>query len=301
MGLFTNGKCKSKARLDGKTAIITGANTGIGYETALELVRRGARVILACRSTERAEGAAKKLRDAITGAQVRIVSLDLASLRSVKSCADEILLSETAIHLLINNAGVMMCPYERTEDGLEMQFQSNHLGHFLFTLLLLPRLKASAPARIVNLSSYAHKFGKINFNDLQSTKSYSPTGAYGQSKLCNILFTLELQKRLQGSGVVAYAVHPGAVSTELQRHLPSCLTWTSAHVSGSLFKTPKQGAQTTLQCAIDEKLAVQCGLYFSDCKEETPTKRARKPGDASKLWDVSEELVSAYLPPTPVT
>ncbi|XP_059473308.1 retinol dehydrogenase 12-like [Neocloeon triangulifer] len=298
MGIFSNGKCISAANLFSKTAVVTGANSGIGYETAKDFVKRGAKVIMANRNVELSERAAEKLRQEVPNCNVRVVQLNLASLHSVKKCAEELLRSEPKINLLINNAGVMMCPYMTTEDGYEMQFQTNHLGHFLFTTLLLPRIKESAPARIINVSSTAHLFGKINFNDLQSEKSYNPTKAYGQSKLCNILFTSELTEVLKGTRVVAYAVHPGVVSTELGRHLRgsdqlrllskiSKMIWTK--------KTPLEGAQTTLHCALDERLATQSGLYFSDCQPGMMSRRATNKGDAKKLWEVSERLIKEAL------
>ncbi|XP_059473313.1 retinol dehydrogenase 12-like [Neocloeon triangulifer] len=290
MGLFKNGKCNSTASLVGKTAVITGANTGIGYETAKDFVKRGAKVIMANRNVELSERAAEKLRQEVPNCNVRVVQLNLASLHSVKKCAEELLRSEPKINLLINNAGVMMCPYMTTEDGYEMQFQTNHLGHFLFTTLLLPRIKESAPARIVNVSSTAHLFGKVKFDDLQSKKSYSPTKAYGQSKLCNILFTSKLTDQLKDTGVVAYAVHPGVVSTELGRHLEGGTSWILNKLDWAK-KTPVEGAQTTLHCALDERLATQSGLYFSDCKPGKTSSRARNKADAQKLWEVSEELV----------
>ncbi|XP_065347539.1 retinol dehydrogenase 12-like [Cloeon dipterum] len=294
MGLFGSGKCTSKATLEGKTALITGANAGIGYETAKDFLKRGARVIMACRNVQLAETAAGNLRSEIPGSDIRVVQLNLASLRSVKECAEEILKSEPKIHLLINNAGVMACPYAKTEDELEMQFQTNHLGHFLLTRILLPKVLESAPARIVNLSSVAHLGGKVNFEDLQSTRSYNAVLAYNQSKLCNVLFTLELQERLKDTGVVAYAVHPGVVATELGRHLPCGCSWAFKKF-GWILKTPVQGAQTTLHCALDEKLAEQNGLYFSDCSPGRTSGRARNKEDAKKLWEVSEDLVKNFI------
>ncbi|XP_059470632.1 retinol dehydrogenase 12-like [Neocloeon triangulifer] len=294
MGLFSNGKCTSTASLVGKTAVITGANTGIGYETAKDFVKRGAKVIMANRNVELSEKAAMKLREEVPNCDVRVVQLNLASLNSVKKCAEELLKSEPKINLLINNAGVMMCPYLTTEDGFEMQFQTNHLGHFLFTSLLLPRIKESAPARIVNVSSTAHLIGKVNFEDLQSEKSYSPIKAYGQSKLCNILFTSELTERLKGTGVVAYAVHPGVVSTELGRHLEGGQSWLLRNLDWAK-KTPVEGAQTTLHCALDERLAIQSEIYFSDCKPGMMSCSASNKADARKLWEVSEALINQAL------
>ncbi|XP_065344620.1 retinol dehydrogenase 12-like [Cloeon dipterum] len=268
------------------------ANAGIGYETAKDFLKRGARVIMACRNVQLAETAAGNLLSEIPGSDIRVVQLNLASLRSVKECAEEILKSEPKIHLLINNAGVMACPYEKTEDELEMQFQTIHLGHFLLTRILLPKVLESAPARIVNISGGAHYAGRVNFEDLQSTRSYNSVLAYNQSKLCNLLFTLELQELLKDTGVVAYAVHPGVVATELGRHVPG--GWLFQKL-GWILKNPVQGAQTTLHCALDEKLAEQNGLYFSDCSPARASGRARNKDDAKKLWEVSEDLVKNFI------
>ncbi|XP_059811457.1 retinol dehydrogenase 12 isoform X2 [Hypanus sabinus] len=191
------GVCTSNARLDGKTVVITGANTGIGKETARDLAQRGARVILACRDLTKAEAAAQDIREDTGSKQVIVRELDLANTRSIYQFAENIIKEEKVLNILINNAGVMMCPFMKTSDGFEMQFGVNHLGHFLLTFLLLDHLKKSSPARIINLSSLAHGFGRINFKDLHSENSYDGGSAYCQSKLANILFTRELAKRLK--------------------------------------------------------------------------------------------------------
>ena len=217
---FGGGVCHSKARLTGKTVIITGANTGIGLETAVDMAQRDARVILACRNRQKGENAVAEVKRRCSNQNVVFVQLDLASLKSVRAFATKVLKEEPRIDILINNAGVMHTPYTKTEDGFELQFGVNHLAHFLLTNLLLDRIKESPSGRIVNLTSLGHKWGTINFDDLHGEKSYSQTGAYFQSKLANILFTRSLAKRLQGTNVTAYSVHPGAVNTELVRHHP---------------------------------------------------------------------------------
>ena len=214
------GVCRSKARLDGKTVIITGANTGIGLETAVDLAKRNARVILACRSVERGEKAAVEVRKRSNNDNAVFCQLDLASLESVRKFASKILEEEPRIDILINNAGVMALPQRTlTIDGFEMQFGTNHLGHFLLTNLLLDRIKEAPSARIVNVSSGAHRQGKMDFDNLNSEKSYVPWVAYGTSKLANILFTRSLAKRLEGTNVTANSLHPGVINTELARHL----------------------------------------------------------------------------------
>ena len=216
------GVCRSQARLDGKTVIITGANTGIGLETAVDLAKRNARVILACRSVERGETAAVEVRKRSGNDNVVFIQLDLASLDSVRKFAAKILEEEPRIDILINNAG--MSPLglpERTftTDGFERSFGVNHLGHFLLTNLLLDRIKEAPSARIVNVSSLAHRWGNIDLDNLNLEHSYSSLRAYNSSKLANILFTRFLAKRLEGTCVTTNALHPGAINTELGRNL----------------------------------------------------------------------------------
>ena len=217
---FAGGVCRSKARLDGKTVIITGANTGIGLETAVDLAKRNAaRVILACRSVERGEKAAVEVRKRSSNDNVVFRQLDLASLESVRKFAGKILEEEPQIDILINNAGVVFPQRKLTKDGFEMHFGVNHLGHFLLTNLLLDRIKEAPSARIVNVSSSAHRQGNMDFDNLNSEKSYVSWVAYGTSKLANILFTRSLAKRLEGTNVTANSLHPGVIKTELARHL----------------------------------------------------------------------------------
>ena len=292
----------SEARLDGVTAVITGANAGVGKETARHLYRRGARVIMGARSAERGEAAREEIVESVSEAAdggdgdqgspgaLIVLQLDLASLQSVRDFAEEVLSRADKINLLINNAGVMACPRAETKDGFEMQLGVNHLGHFLLTLLLLDRLIASAPSRIVNLSSLAHTRGKMHFDDLMLERNYGKWQAYYQSKLANVLFTRELARRLLGTQVTTYAVHPGVVRTELWRY-QGCLD----RLMRPFFKTPEQGAQTTLYCALAPELTTISGRYYADCKEVRPSARARRDEDAARLWQVSEELVGVTL------
>lgn len=308
MGMFA-GKCRSAARLDGKTAVITGCNTGIGKVTAMHLCKIGARVVMACRDVQKAEEAAAEIRagvaDTAGAGQLVVRRLDLAHLQSVRECATEILETESKIHILINNAGIMACPRMETEDGLEMQLGVNHYGHFLFTCLLLPRLIQSAPARVVTVSSVAHSYGRMNFDDLNSTRSYQPFKAYQQSKLANVLFSKELARRLEGvrgpeggdgPAVTTYAVHPGVVKTELGRHLDGLYFKGARVLIGALFrpvfKNPVQGAQTTIHCAIDEAAANQTGLYYSDCKVKQASSKADDEEVAKRLWEESVKTVN---------
>ncbi|GFQ64060.1 hypothetical protein TNCT_505591, partial [Trichonephila clavata] len=188
---------QSDTKLCNKTAIITGGNTGIGKETALDLARRGAKVIIACRDVEKGKVAAEDIRKQVPNADVVVRHLNLASFSSIQRCAEEILMSEPYIHILINNAGIAACPKSKTVEGFEMHFGVNHLGHFLLTNLLLERIKASTPARIINVSSVAHALGKIHFSDIHLERGYNSVLAYCHSKLANVLFTRELSRRLK--------------------------------------------------------------------------------------------------------
>jgi len=288
------GQCKSTARLDGKTVVITGCNTGIGKITAMDLSRRGAKIVMLCRSLERAEAAANDIRKATEG-EVVVHKMDLASIESISECADQLGNSLEKIDILINNAGVMMCPDLKTEDGFEMQIGTNHFGHFYLTHLLMPQLKKAAPgARIVNVSSLAHESGAMQWEDINFEKTpYDAMKAYAQSKLANILFTKELARRGEGSGVTAYALHPGVVATELGRHMGDTYGCIATCIMGfirPLLKTPENGAQTTIFCAVDESISEHSGRYYSDCKEKTPKPQALRLEDARRLWDMSEQL-----------
>ena len=216
---FAGGVCRSKAILEGKTVIITGGNTGIGKETAIDLAKRNARVILACRSQEKGKKAEMDVRRESGSSNVHFHQLDLASLASIKKFAKEILLEESRIDILINNAGVMYCAFGKTEDGFETQFGVNHLGHFLLTNLLLDKIKQAPEGRIVTVSSLGHTYAsKFDLDTINSEAHYSPYDAYFKSKLANVLFTKALAKRLTGTNVTANSLHPGAVATELGRH-----------------------------------------------------------------------------------
>uniref|UniRef100_A0A3P8RPP6 Uncharacterized protein n=1 Tax=Amphiprion percula TaxID=161767 RepID=A0A3P8RPP6_AMPPE len=291
---MAGGVCRSKARLDGKTVLITGANTGIGKETALDMAQRGARVILACRDMTRARIAADEIRQRSGNGNVVVKKLDLASLQSVRDLVKDVQENEARLDILINNAGIMMCPKWETEDSFEMQFGVNHLGHFLLTNCLLDMLKKSAPSRIVVVASRAHQTGRIHFDDINLDKSYSPGKSYSQSKLANILFCRELAARLQGTGVTVYSLHPGVIHTELGRHFLSTLAmWKKMIVMpfSLLVKRPWEGAQTTIYCAVDESQANVSGLYYSDCAPKEPAPQALDDAAAKKLWDLSASMV----------
>ncbi|XP_056647301.1 retinol dehydrogenase 12-like [Diorhabda sublineata] len=305
MNIFYTVSCTSINRLDNKIVVITGGNTGIGKATVKNFFIRGARVILACRDLAKAADAIddikKQCEDKENLGQLEAVHLDLQSLTSVKACAKQLLQSEEKINILVNNAGIMMSPYMLTEDGYELQFATNYLGHFLFTLSLMPKLIRSTPARIVNVSSEAHKFiSSIDFDDLNwSKKKYSPLYAYSQSKLANVLFTKELDSKLKQNkinDVNVYSVHPGCVKTDLGRHVAKQfyipgLLWLVETATSYIFKTPEQGAQTQIYCSVDEKCANESGLYYSDCKIIKSSAAAQNEEMAKKLWNISLKMV----------
>ncbi|XP_023671126.1 retinol dehydrogenase 13 [Paramormyrops kingsleyae] len=291
---LAGGVCHSRVRLEGKTVLITGANTGIGKETAVDLAQRGARVLIACRDLSRAKKAAADIRQRSGNGNVVVKLVDLASLDSVRQLAKDIQENEERLDILINNAGIMMCPKWKTEDGFEMQFGVNHLGHFLLTNCLLDLLKKSAPSRIVNVSSLAHEKGQIHFDDINLDNDYGPLKSYRQSKLANVLFSRELAARLKGTGVTVYSLHPGVVRTELARHqlTPSAL-WKRILIVPIylLMKTPWQGAQTTIYCAVEESIADVSGLYYSDCAPKEPAPQAKDDQAARRLWDLSTSML----------
>ncbi|XP_033757001.1 retinol dehydrogenase 12-like [Pecten maximus] len=296
--IVAGGVCVSNKRLDGKTVIITGCNTGIGLETAKELSARGARVIMACRDMAKANKASDIVKKFSGNTDVSVQRLDLASLDSVRKFADTINDNEERVDILINNAGLMLFSRLESDDGYEMQFAVNHLGHFLLTYLLLSKIKKSAPARIINVSSNAHSKGKINFDDINSKKDYSILTAYPQSKLANILFTKELSRRLHGTGVTTYTLHPGVINTEISRYVKAWMTPPLFLFMRPFFiflKTPVQGAQTTLHCALDENLDNVSGKYFSDCVQKQPSKAALDMENAERLWRISEEMVASTV------
>lgn len=285
-------------RIDGKIVIITGCNTGIGKETALELAKRGAKVYMACRDPVRCEDARLEIVEKSQNQNVFNRTLDLSSLESVQKFTENFLKDESRLDILINNAGVMACPKGFTKDGFEQQFGINHLGHFFLTNLLLDTIKASAPSRIVIVSSAIYILGQINKHDLLSEKSYSKFGAYSQSKLANILFTKYLAKTLHGSDVTVNCCHPGIVVTELARHVIKSRTQTLIHPFIWLFfKTRKAGAQTSLRLALDPDLNKVSGEYFFDGIRCPTLPKARNPEMIEWLMQKSQDLIDSKIKP----
>ncbi|XP_036935758.1 retinol dehydrogenase 12, like [Acanthopagrus latus] len=280
----------STAKLDGKTVVITGANTGIGKETALDLAKRGAKIIMGCRDMEKAEAAVKEIIEGSANQNVSCLKLDLSDSKSIREFAEAIN-KEPKLDILINNAGVMVCPYGKTADGFEMQIGVNHFGHFLLTYLLIDLIKKSAPARIITVSSMAHSWGSINLEDINSEKSYDKSKAYAQSKLANVLFSHTLAKKLEGTGVTTYSLHPGVVQTDLWRHLNGPQQFVMKMVS-PFTKNSVQGAQTTIYCAVEPSLENQTGGYYSDSAPAKCSASGKNDDLAQKLWELSCRLLS---------
>lgn len=250
---------------------------------------------MACRDIRRAEDAAQEIRLEIgpDAGELIVKHLDLASLKSVRCFCEDILKEEPRIDVLINNAGIYQCPYTKTEDGFEMQFGVNHLGHFLLTHLLLDHLKKSTPSRIIVVSSKLYKYGEINFEDLNSEQSYDKAFAYAQSKLANLLFTSELACRLKETGVTVNALTPGIVRTNLGRHvhIPFLAKPLFSMVSWAFFKSPEEGAQTSVYLACSPDVDGVQGKCFADCQEQVLLEKATNQEVSRKLWDISEIMV----------
>ncbi len=271
--------------LGNKTFIVTGANTGIGKITALELARRGAHVILACRSKDKTQPVIDDIKKSTGNDKVEFVALDLGDLKSVRTCAEELLARNIPIHGLVNNAG-LAGQRGTTKDGFEIQFGTNHLGHYLFTRLLLDRIKQSGHARIVNVASASHYGAKgIDWNAVhQRTRSVSGYPEYEVSKLANVLFTKELARRVPR--LKTYAVHPGTVATDVWRRVPSPVAW----VMKKFMLSPEQGARSMLRAATDPTLASDTGRYYTQRGEERrPSKLADDEALARELWSKSAE------------
>ena len=276
------------SELSGRTLLVTGANTGIGLATARALAGRGARVHVACRSPEKGKAAVAALIAETGNQDVSFLRLDLADLTAVRAAAEAFLATGEPLHVLINNAGVAG-KRGLTKDGFELTFGVNHLGHFALTTALLDRL-TSSNARIVNVASEAHfQATRIDFDALrQRTKSFTGMREYAVSKLCNVLFSQELARRLAGTGVTSYALHPGVVASDIWRRVP----WPARPLVTRRMLTVEQGAQTSLYCATSPEVAQQTGLYYDSCKVAEPSPVATKEL-GERLWQQSEAWVRA--------
>jgi NAD(P)-dependent dehydrogenase (short-subunit alcohol dehydrogenase family) len=285
--------------MSGKTVVVTGANSGIGKSTAEALAGAGATTVLTARNETSGRAAVADIRRSTGSDDVELVVFDLADLDSVRRGAAELLDRCDRIDVLVNNAGLILSERTETRDGFEATFGINHLGPFLLTTLLLDRIKASAPARIVNVSSTAHRSARrgLDFDDLQSTKHYTGMQAYGRSKLANILFTTELARRLEGTGVTANAVHPGTVATGFARDGDANGVFAfGVKVIKPFALTPEKGARTSIYVASSPELAGVTGAYFVKCRQTKPSGAALDQAAAAHLWAVSEQLVSEASP-----
>ncbi|WP_373491654.1 oxidoreductase [Parasphingorhabdus sp.] len=288
----------------GRVFFVTGANSGLGYAAAKLLAGRGARVLLGCRSSEKAKEAMGDIRSVYPEADLRFIPLDLGDLQSVRAAA-ALVAEEPRLDVLLNNAGIMMPPREETVDGFESQFGVNHLGTFALTGLLLDKLAAGHSPRVVITSSMAHRSGQIDFDDINADKSYSRWGRYAMSKLANLLHMYELDRRLRAgdSPIIATACHPGVADTELARHFPAMMISLLRPVTGLFMNSAAQGAWPTLAAAAGT--GVESGQYFGPsrnaewtgpAREVRPHGKARRIDPAKSLWAISEKMTGVTYP-----
>ena len=290
--------------MDGKVIVVTGANSGLGYESALALARKSARVLMACRNQDKGQLAADEIRKQVPDAKIELRSLDLADLASIRSFAEGVLSDFDRLDGLLNNAGVMALPYRKTADGFEMQFGTNHLGHFALTGRLFPRIEAAEAPRIVNVASQAHRLGKMRWDDLQWTSGYQKWLAYGQSKLSNLLFTFEADKRLRdrGSQVKSVACHPGYASTHLQMagaemEGSGLKRWGMAMANSLFAQSPDMGALPTLYAATHPDVESgdyigpsSIGEWMGPPRKVGSNARSRDEASWRRLWEESQIL-----------
>ncbi|XP_011690507.1 PREDICTED: retinol dehydrogenase 14 isoform X2 [Wasmannia auropunctata] len=287
----TLGICKSKNRMDDKTIIITGCTSGIGKETTRDLAKRGARIIMACRNTDTANRLKDEIVKESNNSNIVVHKLDLSSLQSIRKFAQQINQEESRLDVLIHNAGTAETFRKKvTEDGLEQTMATNYFGPFLLTHLLIDLLKRSKPSRIVVVASELYRIARLNLNNINPTSTL-PAYLYYVSKYADIVFTLELARRLEGSGVTANCLHPGMIDSGIWRNVPAPLSWGLNLIIKTFFKTPEQGAQTTIHLAVSDEVNGVSGKYFMDCAEHRLSNAAKDPAKGKKLWELSEPLV----------
>nr|XP_022918205.1 retinol dehydrogenase 14 [Onthophagus taurus] len=287
----TCGRFASNRKMNGKTVIITGATGGIGKETARDIAKRGAKLILACRNIENAEKVKDELIESTGNENIIVKKLDISSLKSVREFAKDINSTENRLDVLIHNAGTAESKTKVTEDGLELTMATNHFGPFLLTHLLIDLLKRSGPSRIVIVASELYRLAKVTTNNLNPINSYFPLFLYYVSKYANIYFTRELARRLEGTNVTANCLHPGMIDSGIWRNVPIPLNWGMMLIVKGFFKTPVQGCQTSVFLAASEEVEGVNGKYFMDCKERGLSAAAMDMGKAKKIWEESEKLV----------
>ncbi|WP_298006910.1 MULTISPECIES: SDR family oxidoreductase [Anaerolinea] len=281
--------------LTGKTILITGATDGIGRETARQLARLGAHIILTGRNPQKAEAAVQELRQSTGNPHIEFLIADLSSQRQIRALAETVKGKISSLYALINNAGAIFMQRQVSEDGIEMTFALNHLGYFSLTLLLLDVLKGSAPARIINVSSAAHRGARLDFEDLQNERSYQGWRVYSQSKLANLLFTYELARRLEGSGITVNALHPGFVATRFGR--------SNGGIFDPLFRlfqfaaiSPEEGARTSVYLAASQEVEGVSGKYFEKCRAVPSSPESYDLASARRLWEISLQMTGLSEP-----
>lgn len=279
----------SSAALRGKTCLITGASSGIGLYTAEGIAAAGARTLLVCRNRERGEQAVERVRKKTGNDQVELLQADLASKSSIRALGAAVESRCKTLHVLINNAGVINMARRETPDGLEETFAVNHLAYYHLTLRLLDLLKRSAPARVVNVASTMHRFARLNFDDLENKKRYAGFRAYNESKLANVLFTRELARRLEGTGVTVNCAHPGGVASNFGTN-NGRLAASVLRVAAPFLRTPEKGAETSVWLATAPEVEGVTGGYFTNCKQATPSRAARDEAAAKRLWEISARM-----------
>lgn len=301
-----NWTTENMPNLSGKVIIVTGANSGIGFEASKEFARKGAQVILACRNMQKAEAALAELQGGVPNAQAEIMQLDLVSQKSIHAFANAFQAKYDQLDVLVNNAGIMEVPYGTTEDGFERQLGTNHLGHFALTGLLINMIRSTPNARVVNISSGAHRSGSIDFDNLmyEGGTGYSPGQSYGRSKLANLMFTYELQRRFEAGGVnaIAVAAHPGGSNTNLSNHLTDGFNGKiMMPLLRRIFQSAAMGALPTMRAAVDPN--VKGGDYYGpggfmemsgNPIKVNSSKESHDSADQKKLWQISEELTSVH-------
>ena len=280
-----------KDNMIGKICLVTGGTNGIGKATAQALAQMGATVVIVGRDAQKAAQVSKEIQAATGNQNVDWLLADLSSQQDIRRLAAEFKSKYSQLHVLINNAGGTFMTRQLSVDGIEMTFALNHLAYFLLTNLLLDTIKASAPARIISVSSDAHSGGKIEFDNLQGERSYSGIGPYGNSKLANILFTTELARRLEGTGVTVNVLHPGLVSTGFGKNNPGLIMKIMGVVIPLIARSPEKGAKTSIYLVSSPAVQNITGKYFVDCKVTQPAPQAADSAVARKLWNVSAEMV----------
>ncbi len=280
--------------MTGKVCMVTGGNSGIGKETAAGLAKLGGTVVIVCRDKTKGEAALSEIRTKSGNRNVDLILADLSSMRSVRQLAEDFRRKYEKLQVLVNNAGVVQAKRHATPEGFEQTFATNHLGHFLLTNLLLDLIKASAPARIINVTSEAHRGSKIHFDDVQGEKKYSSFRAYGQLKLANVLFTYELARKLEGTRVTVNCLHPGVVRTGFGHDDPGLMSL-AIRIGSPFFMSPVKAARAAVHLATSPELEGVSGKYFSKMKEARSSKESYDEETARRLWETSEELTRNFL------